>query len=137
MIYSQGNLVHEYSLHHLVSLPLLSHLIFSPSLPLLNTTSAVIRPKWVCSTVSYRKRLHQRELPHKVIFICTNKEIPGNNFQRCASPSKRKWSPFIRAWDEYSERDLNIIMRLRHFLIPLCMYLPHMFFVLFQQLASF
>ena len=58
------------------------------------------------------------------------------------TPERGKQAPFIRTWNEYSEGDFNIIMKLqvkvtvRHFLIHQHRRLPQMFLLLFQQFVS-
>lgn len=66
-------------------------------------------------------------LPHRVLFICSNKDITGTKFQSYNSLNKGEQAPLIRAWDEYSKRGFNIVMRLRHFLIHLHRCPPLMF----------
>lgn len=50
------------------------------------------------------------ELPHKItLFVVTGRQLGVIKIQ----PNKGKQAPFTRAWDEYSEGDFHIIMRLR------------------------
>lgn len=74
------------------------------------------------------QRPHWVEFPHRVTFISSNQEITGSKFHSCDSPRRRgKQTPFTGALEEYSEGDINMIMRPRHFLIHPHRCLPQMF----------
>ena len=81
----------------------------APFLPLLLPDQS----GYVYSLVSYKTETTSDGVAIHIIFICTNKEIMGNNFQSCDSPNKGKQGPLIRAWDEYSKGDFNVATRLR------------------------
>lgn len=132
MFHSQGNLVHEYlfSSPPCFSSISLSSYSLSLCLSLLNTTSTVTRPKWVYFLVSLTETASKRIALQGHLYLCKYWST-GNNFECLSKPEEKG-----QAEGEYSEGDFNIRMRLRPFLIHLCLCLPQMFLVLFQQFAS-
>lgn len=59
----------------------------------------------------------------------------GNNFHSSDSLNRSKQASLTRVWDEYSERDFNIIMKLWA-LIHLLRHGPQVFLFLFQKFVS-
>ena len=60
------------------------------------------------------QRPHQVEWPCKVALFVQMRRS-RDDFPSQDSPDKEKQAPFIRAGDDYSEGDFNVIMRWRHF----------------------
>lgn len=119
------------SLHQLVSLPFLSHLIFSFSLaPSLKHYNHCYQTKVGLFLGELQKETTPRGvscLTRSSLFVQIRRSL--GILSKGVPPQIResRQAPFLRALDEYSERDFNITMRLRHFLMHPCKYLPQMF----------